>query len=270
MAQNDATIATDVFRNPFSSSPSPLDENQVSALERRSLLPTEDFRGRTLFVIARNVIPILGVLFLGWSAPNLMILYFVDTLGSMWAMIAALAMRFSPNLFSQPLSARLWTMLGLLAASVFLVAFMAIPLGMPLFILMAVADVSLQDALADEGFIYGLLTIGALALIGMLRYLLTLQANQRGEEFLRREFGLVFTRWIVILLLIYFVAIALGNLGIIVLVIGYGIASVVSELYPDRFLNMFDSSRRTENVDDIPVQESRHNIPRRKKKKGVH
>ena len=34
---------------------------------------------QVLSLVARNLVPVAGVLFLGWSAPDLLVLYFVDT-----------------------------------------------------------------------------------------------------------------------------------------------------------------------------------------------
>lgn len=252
--------------NSFSPNETPLDETQSSAVERRAFLGIDDFRERAIFVVARNIIPIVGVLFLGWSAPNLLMLYFVDTLGGMWAVMMDVSMMFAPFAGGQTVAKRIQGTLSALAVSLFLIAFFAIPLGTPVFILMAMLDWSLQDALANQDFIYGLISIVAISVLGMLRALGTDKAKDPKDSIFRRQFGLLFARWVVVLILIYFVGFALGEIGAVLLVIGYAAATVASELYPERFLSIFDSSYRTPNG-AAPAEPRAARVPFRKKKK---
>jgi hypothetical protein len=46
--------------------------------------------------IARNLVPLGGILFFGWSAANVLILYFVDTLLAMAVMFAGMMRHFLP------------------------------------------------------------------------------------------------------------------------------------------------------------------------------
>jgi hypothetical protein len=46
-------------------------------------------------IVARNLVPIVGVIAFGWSAVNVLLLYFVDTMLSMGVMFAGLASFFS-------------------------------------------------------------------------------------------------------------------------------------------------------------------------------
>jgi hypothetical protein len=39
---------------------------------------------RALLAVTRNAVGVVGVLFLGWAAPTLVVLYFADTLAGMW------------------------------------------------------------------------------------------------------------------------------------------------------------------------------------------
>jgi Family of unknown function (DUF6498) len=45
-------------------------------------------------IVTRNLVPIGGVLFFHWSAPNLLILYFADTLLAMTVLFAGLMHHF--------------------------------------------------------------------------------------------------------------------------------------------------------------------------------
>lgn len=81
--------------------------------------------------------------------------------------------------------------------------------------------------------------MGALSVIGMLRRVLWMRADPKRMEGLRREFAIVFTRWVIVLILIYAGAFWLGEWGVVLVVIGYAAASIASEINPDRFANLF-------------------------------
>lgn len=217
---------------------SPLPE--TAALEQRAL--PQDSRERAWFVIARNVIPVVGVLILGWSAINLVLLYFFDTLGGMWALIAALLTQFFGGWTTLPWTRRFTNLLWVLGLSLFLIAFFAIPLGMPVFILLMMQEWDWRAAWTDRGFIFGLVSIVLLSVIGMLRYALRFQQTPADEKWSRRTFGLLFLRWVAMIALIFLLAGMLLAFTPLVLVISYAALTVVSELYPERFLGMFDTS----------------------------
>jgi hypothetical protein len=42
-------------------------------------------------VVARNIVPVVGILAFGWPAANVLVLYFADTMLSMGVMFAGLA-----------------------------------------------------------------------------------------------------------------------------------------------------------------------------------
>lgn len=212
-------------------------------IEQRASL--EHRRERMAFVALRNMIPIVGILFLGWSAQDLIILYFVDTLGAMWALITAMAIYFTASEAAPTFFGRLYGFGVALFAGGFLVVFMAIPLGMPLFILLQISDWSWQDSLASTDFTYGLLLIGALSLVGMLRHYQHIRQVSIEKSNVRREFGILMTRWVIVIILIYFIGFLLGPYGAYVLVIAYAAATVASELYPERFVNLFGRDRET-------------------------
>lgn len=208
--------------------------------ERRALLGSSNARERLILAIARNLIPIVGILFLGWSAGNMVVLYFADTLGALWAIFCAGMFQFSPGLFQQRLPSRLWTMAGLCLVGLFLVAVFAIPLGMPLYFVTVAADWSWHAALADQGFVFGLISIVVLAVVGMFRHTMMLRADPRGMDLLKREFGIVMTRWVIVIVLVYFIALLLGEWGWILLALAYLAGSIAAEVAPDRFATLFD------------------------------
>lgn len=243
---------------------------ETAALEQRAL--PQDSRERALFVIARNIIPVLGVLFLGWSAINLVILYFFDTLGGMWALIAALLTQFFGGWTTLPWTQRLTNLLWVFGLSLFLVAFFAIPLGMPVFILLMMHQWDWHTAWNDRGFLFGLVSIVLLSLTGMLRYALRFQQTPADEKWTRKTFGLLFLRWVAMIFLIYILAGMLLPFTPILLVIAYAALTVASELYPDRFLAVFDRSYGTPVTTTPPekpptaIQKARRERKRKRRK----
>lgn len=231
-------------------------------IEQRATL--ENQRERLVFVILRNAIPIVGILFLGWSAQDIIILYFADTLGAMWALITALAFYFTLTTSAPTIWARAYAFAVALFSGAFLTLFLSIPLGIPLWILLQIGDWSLQDSLASTDFVYGLVLIIALSLVGMLRHYQHIQDVTIEKSDDRREFGILMTRWIIILILIYLVGFLLGPYGVYVLVIAYAIATIYSELYPDRFERLLGPATYTT---QRPASENpKPAKPRRKKR----
>lgn len=251
--------------NPLPNPPSP----EINALEQRA--QPQDTRERAWFVIARNAIPVIGVLFLGWAALNLVILYFFDTLGGMWALIAALLTQFFGGWTTLPWKTRFTNLLWVLGLSLFLIAFFAIPLGMPVFILLMMQDWDWRAALHDEGFLFGLVSIVFLALVGMLRHALRFHQTPADEKWTRNTFGLLFLRWVVMIVLIFIFAGMLLPFAPILLVILYAALMVISELYPEQFLAAFDRSAAPPapppSPPPTPAQQARWERKRKRRKK---
>lgn len=215
--------------------------NPDSGIQIRATL--EQRRGQLVLTVLRNLIPIFGILFLGWSAQNLIVLYFVDTLGSIWALITGLAFNLPDFKNATTWGMRLKTLATVIFVSFFLTGFMAIPMGVPLFIYTQVSDWDWHAALASQDFIYGLISIVALSVINMIRLYQDIARVTPDKYDGKSAFGLVFLRWIVVLVTLYMVGFILGPYGAYLLVIGYAAATVASEVYPDWFLGIFDSSR---------------------------
>jgi MFS family permease len=226
--------------NPFSPN-NPIENADLNVLEQRTLHRTDE-RERVVFVIARNLIPVIGVLFLGWSAVNLVLLYFADTLAGMWALIAAWLTQFFGGWTTLPFTKRFTNFLYVVGLSLFLIAFFAIPLGVPVLFVLVSQDWQWQDALRDQGFVFGLVSVAALSLVSMLRYAFQFQKNPVDEKWSRKTFGLLFVRWFLMIVLIFATVGLLLPFGPILLVIGYAVMSVISEIYPERFLAAFDHS----------------------------
>jgi len=187
-------------------------------------------------VVARNIVPVAGVIFFGWSAANVLLLYFIYTLLVMAVMIAGLASYFAPG-GSEGIADWLNAEVGYVAAGLFVAAFLAIPLGVPLYIVFAMNHLPLSDTLADHGFRVGLLVQAIAAAGSYLELYRALKTHTPDEIRLGRRFALVFMRWLVILMAIYLPVIYwFGRFGPLLLVAVYAVTTIVIELAPDRFL----------------------------------
>ena len=141
----------------------------------------------------RNAVPLVGLLFFHWSAANLLILYFVDTLLAIAVIVAGFLYSVSPAEEAPGLAARINTIAGYAAGAAFITLIMAIPLGMPVFILVfGVNDTSFTGMLADRGFQLGL-GLQAIASLVSFRDLVTALRTYTPEQLgLKRRFALVF------------------------------------------------------------------------------
>lgn len=212
-------------------------KNFRTLLETRATL--QDRRERFVFVILRNAIPLVGIFFLGWSAQNLIVLYFADTLGAMWALVTGLALNFPEAKAQTGFFERLNAWGTMLFVGAFLIAFMAIPLGMPLFIYLMLVQWDWRAALSDTEFVFGIVLIVVLSLVGMLRHYQIIERLTPDGSNVKHDFGILMTRWVIVLILIYLMGFVLGEWGAYVMVLGYLAATVASEIMPERFVNLF-------------------------------
>ncbi len=212
-------------------------KNFRTLLETRATL--QDRRERFVFVILRNAISLVGIFFLGWSAQNLIVLYFADTLGAMWALVTGLALNFPEAKAQTGFFERLNAWGTMLFVGAFLIAFMAIPLGMPLFIYLMLVQWDWRAALSDTEFVFGIVLIVVLSLVGMLRHYQIIERLTPDGSNVKHDFGILMTRWVIVLILIYLMGFVLGEWGAYVMVLGYLAATVASEIMPERFVNLF-------------------------------
>ena len=185
-------------------------------------------------VVARNAVPMIGILFLHWSVSNVLILYFLDTMLSMAVLFAGLARTFSPP--AEGVAARVKQEFGFVFAALLVCAFLALPLGMPVGIALASTDFSLAFTLADHSLRVGLVVQSAFALWSYIALRRALESHSPNELRLKQRFGLVLMRWVAVLLVAYFGAVTLGNVGLYLLVAAYVVASIFAEVAPERFL----------------------------------
>lgn len=194
-------------------------------------------------VVVRNAVGLVGILFLGWSAATLVVLYFADTIVGMWAVFAAVGFKFSNADPRQGFWTVLQGALTGIAVGLFLAAFVSVPLGMPLLIFFGASGLSWRQLAADPALRTGIGVIAAIGLLGAVRHVFALADGQAGEALVKRTFAILMTRWVLVLMLIYFVVDLLGRLGLYVIALAYSAASVWSEVAPDRFAHLFPDRR---------------------------
>jgi hypothetical protein len=188
-------------------------------------------------VVLRNIVPVCGMLFLGWPPGNLILLYFVDTMLSLCMMIAALMFYFIPVSNEDGAAARLNALAGPFGAAALTTLILAIPLGIPVIFMLADTGFSLMKTLADPGFQAGL-AAQFFASLMTFRTLYGLLRTHTPEQIeLKKRFGLIFLRWFG-LIMITFTGLPqmFGSVGPYLLVIVYAGLTIWSELLPDRFL----------------------------------
>ena len=190
----------------------------------------------TAQVVARNVAPLAGILFLGWDAVPVLLLYFSDTMLTLAVLFAGALRQFAPPIENDGLAARLNGEAGMIGAAAFVMLVLAVPLGMPLVFILA-GRFDWRTLLDDPGFRIGLLwqlIAAAWAYAGLYRALRTATAEQLR---LKRRFALVLLRWMVMVALTYTgLAFLFGRYSALFFVAAYVVVSVWAEIAPDRFL----------------------------------
>lgn len=189
-------------------------------------------------VVARNIVPLIGIFAFHWSTANVLILYLLDTLLSIAVIIAGLMSSFAPAPDDEGVAGRINAGAGYVLAGLFVAAFMAIPLGMPIGIMLAVNDFSFREAFHDSSLRVGALVQAVLALWSYVGLYRALRTSSPAQLKLRQRFALVFMRWVVVLVMTYFVLDILppSELLLLLLVAAYIGASIFAEINPDRFL----------------------------------
>jgi hypothetical protein len=200
-------------------------------------------------VIARALIPIAGVLFLGWSAGNLLIIYFADTLASFFSVsvlatgrLTAAAETGGPAWYQ-----RVSAGLQLAANGAMLTAIIGlVPFGFLVFML-SIQDFVWHFALHDRDLWIGIGAQFCAAVTFLLREYRHIEAEGDADRIIRARFGLAFMRWVIVCG-VFFVAVELlqpqrgGVLATIfgfVLVLAYAVATIMMELQPQRLLAAF-------------------------------
>lgn len=219
-------------------------------------------------IIARNLVPFAGVVFLGWSAPNLLVLYFLDTLLSFAVVVLMIARHItglSPDggkkLADGPVD---WAR-GILA-SLFAAAIISVPLGVPIFILLAQFDWSFSAAWADRAFVNGVLLQVVGSITGAIQAHRELLAREDDERILKRRAAFIMARAVVMVMasMTGFIGIMGARVGGALMVLVYAGASIYFELFPDRALQWLNPKEAaTDAAKDAGAPPVKHRRKRR-------
>jgi hypothetical protein len=193
--------------------------------------------------VIRNAVGPIGVLFLGWSVANTVILYFADTMVGMWAVFAAAGFKFSNADPRQGFLASLDGAATGIGVGLFLAAVVAVPLGIPVVMFLGASGLGWRQVAADPSLRSGIGVIAAIGLLGAVRHVFTLADGPAGDVVVKRTFAILMTRWVLVLMAFYLLIGLLGRFGLYVIVLIYAAASVWSELAPDRFARLIPDRR---------------------------
>ncbi|MFO1303939.1 MAG: hypothetical protein U1F54_09420 [Burkholderiales bacterium] len=209
--------------------------------------------------VARNIVPLGGILFLGWSAPTVLVLYFADTMLTLGVMAAGLCRYFTPPPADDSLGARAKAEASAIFAALLVTAAIAVPLGIPLIFMFADSETTLDSLWRDPAFRTGLLMQAIAAFwscVGLYRALRTHTPEELG---LKRRFALVFLRWIAVLMVLYTgLAFLFGSFAPFVFVVAYVAVSIVVDVAPDRFLDYMPKGFGDEKAAAPPAPNQRH------------
>jgi hypothetical protein len=222
-------------------------------------------------VVVRNIVPLVGILAFHWSTANVLILYLLDTLLSIGVIIAGLMSSFAPAPDDEGVAGKINAGAGYVLAGLFVAAFMGIPLGMPIGIMLAINDFSFREAFNDSSLRVGALVQAVLALWSYVGLYRALRTTSPAQLKLYQRFALVFMRWIVVIMVTYFIVDILppSELVLLLLVVAYVVASIFAEINPDRFLRAMPGGDGNANWDPpLTPRPADRQATRRKDRRG--
>src|ERR1700682_5387366 len=114
--------------------------------------------------VARNIVPLVGILVFHWSTGNVLILYLLDTLLSMAVIFAGLMSTFSPPPDDEGVGGWINAEAGYVLAGLLVATFLAVPLGMPVGIMLAASGFSFREGFNDSSLRGGALVQTVVAL----------------------------------------------------------------------------------------------------------
>lgn len=186
----------------------------------------------SLYLISRNLVPVIGVLFLGWSAAHQLLLYFIDTLLGLGVVCALIFQVLFPIESENSVAGRINAAGGIFGGSGFIVAVMAIPLGVPLIFVLGPGGFPLFELLQRQ-FLVAVAAHVALALLTFVAMFREMPAVKDPGPALKRQFGWILMRWVVVVVIIYTgVPMLLGHFGGLLVVIAYAAFGIAGDLAP--------------------------------------
>jgi hypothetical protein len=189
-------------------------------------------------VIARNLVPLAGILFLGWNTSNVLLLYYADTLFACSVIAAGVLRHFNPPPEAEGWAGRVNAEAGALIGGLFVGAILALPLGVPLLFMLG-DGFEWRAALADPELRAGVLWQAVAAWWSYAELYRALLHRTPDELRLKRRFALLFLRWMALVIAAGTgLGPVFGSWGALVFVALYAGLSVWVEIAPDRFLRL--------------------------------
>lgn len=199
-------------------------------------------RHATAQIVARNLVPVAGILFLGWKAPNVLLLYFADTIFAIAVVAAGVLRHFAPPPKGEGWASRVNGEAGAIAGGAFIAAVIAIPLLLPLFFMLG-DRFAWRETLADPALRGGLAWQAVAAWWSYFALYRALGHRSPAELGLKRRFALVFMRWMAVVIIgTTGIGTLFGASGAFLFVALYAALSIVAEIAPDRLLRAFPAS----------------------------
>ncbi len=188
-------------------------------------------------LVARNLVPVAGILFFGWPALNVLMLYLLDTVLMMTVIFAGAMRGFFPPPEDEGWAARANAEVGYVGMSLVLSAMILVPLAVPLVFMTGGEFAGIKGAFADPTFRTGALIQFGTMLWSWLELRAALATRTPDELRLKRRFALVFLRWMMLVVIAYTgIGLLFGSYGALVFVVIYAATSIVIDIAPDRFL----------------------------------
>jgi hypothetical protein len=215
-------------------------------------------------IIARNLAPLAGILFLGWNAGNVLLLYFADTLLACSVIAAGVLRHFNPPPKGEGWASRVNAEAGALIGGLFVGAILALPLGVPLLFMLG-DGFTWRAALADPALRAGVLWQAAAAWWSYAELYRALLHRTPDELRLKRRFALLFLRWMALVLVAYTgLGGVFGSWGALVFVALYAGLAVWAEIAPDRLLRLMPGGAN--HVEPAPpAHAARKPLPRKRR-----
>lgn len=190
--------------------------------------------GHAVTIVLRSLVPVIGVVWLHWSAPKLLVVYLADTAAAYYVLLASLAERAGNGVGASGLEHLLRAALVPIPTLALVGLFFGI---LPLFVMLELQDVRWPELLGDAGMWRGVALQFVLAAWVIARRSSGARALAPGSFELRTQRQGLTLRWLAMILAGFFLArdvprVVYGPL----LVALYSLATAALEIAPQRML----------------------------------
>jgi hypothetical protein len=186
-------------------------------------------------LIATHIAPLVGIVGLGWSPTSLLVLYLIDTLLALGAVVLLVMAHVTGNDEGKPLSGwKDWTKalvgLGILGA------IFAFPISLPIFFAVGDDGAGIEALFRDPGFLAAIAVQVAASGYAVVRQHRELKRRSDDDRVLAGRLFFLVARWMVMFVAVVTGAITLLGpaIGGFLLVAVYAGASIYFELFPER------------------------------------